>query len=67
MCTLNIECGYLLHFLPHGEDGLPHIGIGHLIHVHRLDDLTDAKLPNGIIQSMQCVDAADTYKQFMAY
>lgn len=31
MCTLNSECGYLLHFLPHGEDGLPHIGIGHLI------------------------------------
>ena len=50
MCTLNSECWYLLHFLLHGEDGLPHIGIGHLIHVHCLDDLTDARHPNGIGQ-----------------
>lgn len=59
MCTLNSECGYLLHFLPHGEDGLPHIGIGHLIPVHCLDDLTDARHPNGIGQPVQRVDAAN--------
>ena len=63
MCTLNSECGYLLHFLPHGEDGLPHIGIGHLIYVHCLDDLTDARHPNGIGQPVQCVDAANAEEQ----
>ena len=63
MCTLNSECGYLLHFLPHGEDGLPHIGIGHLIHVHCLDDLTDDKRPNGIGQPVQRVDAANAEEQ----
>ena len=63
MCTLNSECGYLLHFLLHGEDGLPHIGIGHLIHVHCLDDLTDAKRPNGIGQPVQRVDAANAEEQ----
>lgn len=63
MCTLNSECGYLLHFLPHGEDGLPHIGIGHLIPVHCLDDLTDARHPNGIGQPVQRVDAANAEEQ----
>lgn len=63
MCTLNSECWYLLHFLLHGEDGLPHIGIGHLIHVHCLDDLTDARHPNGIGQPVQRVDAANAEEQ----
>ena len=63
MRTLNSECWYLLHFLPHGEDGLPHIGIGHLLHVHCLDDLTDAKRPNGIGQPVQRVDAANAEEQ----
>ena len=63
MCTLNSECWYLLHFLLHGEDGLPYIGIGHLIHVHCLDDLTDAKRPNGIGQPVQRVDAANAEEQ----
>lgn len=63
MRTLTSECWYLLHFLPHGEDGLPHIGIGHLIPVHCLDDLTDAKRPNGIGQPVQCVDAANAEEQ----
>ena len=59
MRTLNSECWYLLPFLPHGEDGLPHIGIRHLIQTYRLDDLTDAKRPNGIGQPVQHVDAAN--------
>ena len=63
MCTLNSECWYLLHFLPHGEDGLPHIGIGHLIQTYRLDDLTDARHPNGIGQPVQRVDAANAEEQ----
>ena len=63
MRTLNSECWYLLHFLPHGEDGLPHIGVGHLIHIHRLYDLTDAKFPDGIIQTVQRVDAANADKE----
>ena len=63
MRTLNSECCYLLNFLPHGEDGLPHIGIRHLIQTYRLDDLTDAKRPNGIGQPVQCVDAANAEEQ----
>lgn len=63
MRTLNSECWYLLHFLPHGEDGLPHIGIGHLIHAHCLGDLTDARHPNGIGQPVQHVDAANAEEQ----
>lgn len=63
MRTLNSECWYLLHFLPHGEGGLPHIGIGHLIQTYRLDGLTDAKLTNGIGQPVQRVDAANAEEQ----
>lgn len=63
MCTLNSECGYLLHFFPHGEDGLPHIGIGHLIQTYRLDGLTDVRHPNGIGQPVQHVDAANAEEQ----
>ena len=63
MRTLNSECWYLLHFLPHGEGGLPHIGIGHLIYVHCLGDLTDDKRPNGIGQPVQRVAAANAEEQ----
>ena len=63
MRTLNSECWCLLHFLPHGEDGLPHIGIRHLIQTYRLGDLTDDKRPNGIGQPVQRVDAANAEEQ----
>ena len=54
-----------LHFPPHGKDGLPHIGVGHLIHVHCLDDLSDAKRPNGIGQPVQRVYAANADEQLV--
>ena len=63
MRTLNSECWYLLHFLPHGEGGLPHIGSGHLIQTYRLDGLTAARHPNGIGQPVQRVDAANAEEQ----
>ena len=56
---------YLLHFPPHGKDGLADIGVGHLIHVHCLDDLIGRQAPNGIGQPVQRVDAADADEQLV--
>lgn len=63
MCICIADTWYLLHFFSHSKDGIADIGICHLIHVHCLHDLMDAKLSDGIGQPMQRVDTADADKQ----
>ena len=63
-CVLKIfDAGNGLHLPAHFENGSAHILIGHLVHVHGLHYLPDAQINQGILQSVDGVDAADADKE----